>query len=137
MFLYARQRQQLGHQVFDQLGVFLGDVIQQRLGFGAAKQFGRVAEDQVVEVGRHHGAGVDHGVAEGLRLLARQLRVPRPVRPDPSARCAGAGRSGARRGNTSVSATADHHRWRQNAVSDPTGLKAIKKHTDKYDLNVR
>jgi hypothetical protein len=47
-------------------------VVEQGLGLLAAEQLGGVVEDDVVEVGGHHGAGIHHGVAERVRLLAHR-----------------------------------------------------------------
>jgi hypothetical protein len=70
------QRQLLGHQVFHQLGRFACQMIEQGLGFLTAQQFGGMRKDHVVEMGSHHGAGVDHGVAEHMRLLAQTCFDP-------------------------------------------------------------
>ncbi|MNT47195.1 hypothetical protein D3C72_1838900 [compost metagenome] len=45
-------------------------MVDQRLHFLAAEQFGGVGLQQVGQVGGDHGAGVDHGIAQRLRLVA-------------------------------------------------------------------
>jgi hypothetical protein len=68
--LQGAERQQLGHQILDQLGHFLGQMIQQLLHFLTAKQFGSMRQDQMIQVRRDHCRRIDHGIAIGLRLLA-------------------------------------------------------------------
>ncbi len=70
--LHGGERQRLGHQVFDQLGGILGDVIEQLLGFLPPEQFGGVGKDQVIEVGGDDGAGIDHRIAHDVRLIAQR-----------------------------------------------------------------
>ena len=49
-------------------------MVQQRLHFGAAQQFGCMRRDQMVQVGGHHSARIDHGVAHVLRFIL-QTRI--------------------------------------------------------------
>ena len=69
--LQGRQRQHLRHQVFHQPRRILAQVVEQRLHFRAAQQFGSVRGDQVVQVRGHHGARIDHRVTHRLRLVAQ------------------------------------------------------------------
>ena len=64
------QRQRLGHQILDQPRRGLGQAVEQLLHFLVTEQFVRVRLDDAAQVRGDHGAGIHHGVAERLRLLA-------------------------------------------------------------------
>ena len=80
----------LRHQVLDQPRRGLGQAIEQLLHLLVAEQFVRVRLDDVAQVRGDDGAGIDHGVAERLRLLAlrrARSRSPPCRRPDRASRC--------------------------------------------------
>ncbi len=63
-------RQQLRHQILDQFRRALPQAVQQLLCFLVAEEFVSMGLQQVAQVSRDDAAGVHHGVALGLRLLA-------------------------------------------------------------------
>src|SRR6202044_3459943 len=70
-------RQELRHQIFDELGRGLAQSIQQLLHFFMAQQLVGMRLQQMAQVGGDDAAGVHHRVALRLRLLS-----PRLVDPD-------------------------------------------------------
>jgi hypothetical protein len=58
------------------LGALLAQMVEQRLRFLAPEQLGGMQRHQMVQVGGDHGAGIDHGVAHGLRLFAHRSFDP-------------------------------------------------------------
>ncbi len=67
---------ELGHQIFHQLGRTLGQMRQQPFDFFAPEQFGGMGLQQVVQMGGQHRAGIDHGIAQRLRAVALFLVDP-------------------------------------------------------------
>ena len=83
------ERHRLGHHVFHQRLAVLTELVEQLLHFLAAEHFRGMVVQQMVEMGGHHGAGVDHGVAVHLGLLAL-VRVD-PYRRQSEGRVLGGG----------------------------------------------
>lgn len=66
----------MGTRSFDKFGNFLGQMIEQCLGFLASQQFGGMRQNQVVGMSRGNGTGINHGVAVGLCLLTQGCLDP-------------------------------------------------------------
>ena len=93
--LHRGQRQQLGHQILDHLGVLHRHPVQQPLGVLARKQLMGVAADQFGKMRAQHAHAVHHGVAgvaRPFRALARNPeggRCRRPARASAARRARG------------------------------------------------
>ena len=85
--LHLAQAQQLGHQLFAQLGMALAQPVQQALGLLPAQQLVGMLLDDLRQMGRHHRGLVHHSVARGQRLLAQAGN--NPARRDPECRLVG------------------------------------------------
>ena len=75
-------RQELRHEILDELGRRLAQPIEQLLHFLVAQQFVGVRLQQVAQMGGDHAARVDDGVALRLRLLAPRLVDPDRFEPN-------------------------------------------------------
>ncbi|MCY1187020.1 hypothetical protein D9M73_279500 [compost metagenome] len=64
----ARQGNDTRHQLFCKFRRCLAQHLQQLLDLFVADQLVAVFLQNLVEVGGHHGAGIDHGVTQRLRL---------------------------------------------------------------------
>jgi len=68
-FLQDADGNHLGHQLFHELRMGRGEVVEQRLNFLPSQNLVRVGLHDLREVGRDHGCRIDHHVALGLRHL--------------------------------------------------------------------
>ena len=66
----------LGIDVFEQLLLFLGEAVEQRLHVGVAEQIGDVGLEHFGQVGRDHGRGIDDRIALELGLVAQRRLDP-------------------------------------------------------------
>ena len=71
------------------LGASFGEMIEQRLGFLPAEQFGGMAENHMIEMRGDHVLASFHRVAQGIRLvaLAGLVQTARQVAPGLSSAC--------------------------------------------------
>ena len=69
-FLQGSQRQDLGHEILNQLGHLLGQVLQKLLNLLTPQQFGSVSQDQMIEVGSYYRRSINDRVTIGLGLVA-------------------------------------------------------------------
>src|SRR5258705_724016 len=69
--LQGRHWQQLGHDVFDELGRFARQMVEQLLQFVPAEQIGSVGVYQLAQVGGDDGTSVDHRIARLMRRIAQ------------------------------------------------------------------
>ena len=70
------------HDLLDEFAVLLGQLLQELLHLHVREELGHVALDDLGEVGRHDGGGVDHGVAAELRLVAQAVVDPGRRQPE-------------------------------------------------------
>ncbi len=104
--LHRRHRQQLRHQIFDHLGIFRADAVEQLFRFLAREELMRVTPDQLRKMRAKHADAVDHRIARVARPVGALRRNPQRGHAERRLPCGCALQRGVRRahGNGQIAA---------------------------------